>query len=307
MKRLFSILLTILVMMFGWSVAFATEITEKDIEPMEEVEDIEVSPVSEAPEANISAKGVVDESTHKTVDEDGQFATAGDLYQHWMATNLDYETSPYPAYICGVYSTDGGIENLTFAVTKDEAGEAGKAEILALVSDKSTVSFTYQSYPHAELWAIQLELTPYLGDETGANSLGIQEIDNVLVIGINEENKNAETFMASCFEKYGDRIKFELNDGIFLEDSSFRATEDKGLVGSRGFWYLAIALMATLFVGILFISRHRFMPAMQTNSGGILTGDDVISTYRVKGMVKEAKITPPTKLDTEILSKIEKM
>ena len=84
---------------------------------------------------------------------DGEYATAFDLYQAWFAQN-GYE-NPYPDYISGVWSADGSMDHFVFGVTDDERGEAGKAEILRLVADDTTVDFAYQNYSYAELLAIR--------------------------------------------------------------------------------------------------------------------------------------------------------
>ena len=58
-----------------------------------------------------------------------EFADANALFQYWYSTQETPSASPYPDYVCGVWSTDGTTDHLTIAVTKDEAGEAGKSEI----------------------------------------------------------------------------------------------------------------------------------------------------------------------------------
>ena len=159
---------------------------------------------------------------------DNEYATAGDLYQAWYAEN-GYE-NPYPDYITGVWSEGGTESALVFGVTKDERGEAGKEEILRLVADDSTVSFTYQSYSYAELLAIQREIEPLMGDEYGVYACGIYDMENVLKISIDETNPKAEEFMADLFARHGDRVAFEKMDGkiILLTDTAADASRDGG-------------------------------------------------------------------------------
>ena len=159
---------------------------------------------------------------------DGEYATAGDLYQAWFAQN-GYE-QPYPDYITGVWSAGGTESSLVFGVTKDEKGEAGKEEILRLVADDSTVSFTYQSHSYAELLAVQQEITPLMGDEYGAYACGIYDMENVLKISIDETNPKAEEFMSDLFARYGDQVAFEKLDGktVLLTDTVVDASRDGG-------------------------------------------------------------------------------
>ena len=159
---------------------------------------------------------------------DNEYATAGDLYQAWYAEN-GYE-NPYPDYITGVWSADGSMDRLVFGVTKDERGVDGKEEILRLVADDSTVSFTYQSYSYAELLAIQREIEPLMGDEYGAYACGIYDMENVLKISIDETNPKAEEFMSDLFARYGDQVAFEKLDGktVLLTDTVVDASRDGG-------------------------------------------------------------------------------
>ncbi|NLJ40038.1 MAG: hypothetical protein GX352_00250 [Clostridiales bacterium] len=304
MKKSLLFVLAALLVLFGGATALAAETGQKDIEPIEPLIENEEAIAEDINSEDLSDERAADDSAHKTITDDKKFQTADDLFQYWHGNHIDSETSPYPPYICGVYSTDGTGKNLTFAVTKDEAGEAGKAEILGLVTDKSTVSFTYQSYSYAELMEVQLELTPYLGGEAGVNGLGIDDRKNALIVGIEEGNKKAKDFMRSSFEKYGDKIQFELNTGAVPGDSNFHEIPDKVMGGRRGLWYLFIPLALVMSMTILVTFRHRWVPLMQTNMGGVAT-KRTISTHQVKEMVKKVKLIPPTELDEKVFTEIK--
>lgn len=180
---------------------------------------------------------------------DGEYANAGALYQAWFELN-GYE-QPYPEYITGVWSADGTEGNLVFGVTKDERGEAGKEEILRLVADDATISFTYQSYSYAELYAIQQEIIPLMGDEYGIYACGVYDMENVLKISIDETNPKSEKIVADLFAKYGDRIAFEEMDGRFvtLEDTRLEDSRDMG--GEPPFLTVALGLLAVLLAVVL--------------------------------------------------------
>lgn len=299
MKKIISVILITILMSMLSITALGAEIPEQDEAQMAAtptpITEAETDEQDVAPD--VSAQAVPDTGTA------GVYATAGDLYRQWSMN--------YPAYICGVYSTDGSYENLTFAVTKDEAGEAGKAEILALVKDDSTVTFTYQSYPYAELRAIQEELTPYMGDDIGINSLGIDEMENVLTIGINSQTKTAETehFMQECFEKYGNHIRFQDNEGIYIYTNSIDELSGGGSTLDKGTqtfqWYLFVSILLILLIGVFFFVRHPALE-MQTTSGEVVNAAG-FSVSETEELAKQAIIEPSEKLDNDILSKIEKL
>jgi len=245
----------------------------------------------------------------------GSFATANDLYSYWheqwhMIPEQYETTSPYPDYVCGVWTTDNGA-TLTFAVTNDEAGEAGKAEILELVENDSTVQFTYQTYPHAELWAIQQALTDDLGDETGAWSIGVHEMENIVCIGINMEHPNSEAFMQRCFESYGDRVRFEDGKGIDLTIEKFgMAAVSSPSVGSSSsgadsflFWILPLA---ALLVWIGFAIGRKRLPLLQTADGTVVSAGHRLSRKDTETIVRSSSAIPRTEVCQAILREIGK-
>ena len=249
-----------------------------------------VSVAFAATEDYIPEPGVV---TGRELPELTSFPTAGHLWTYWQTLNTDFTQSPYPDYITGVWSSDGGMENLTFGITKDEKGEAGKQEILELVENDSTVTFEYQNYSHKELWDIQLALTSSLGDETGAYGIGIYEMENHVHIDIDESNPNSKAFMAECFEAYGDRIVFEKSDGITLvaEDSS---AKEKSL----RLWWFVLILAVLLGGAAAFLFRKKFAFAGLSSSA--------ISATELREAVKEDKKTPDETVLQRILDDIEK-
>ena len=99
------------------------------------------------PVADIPADSVLDEPP-----TDGKYSTMGALYQAWGGD------MGYPDYVCGVWSTDGGMSNMTVAVTKNDAGEKGKEEILSMLTNTDSVTFVYQVYRYSELLAVNEEI-----------------------------------------------------------------------------------------------------------------------------------------------------
>ncbi len=162
--------------------------------------------------------------------EDGtpvaKYMTMGDLYQAWYASG-EYEYY-YPDYVCGVWTETGDMSQLVVAVTKDEAGEAGKEEILSLIENDDSVKFTYQSYSYKELRQVQDEISPFMGDESGIYGLGVYEMDNKVHANIDMSNPNAEMYVEKLLGQYGDKLVFEAGNGITLDCTT------EGIIDSAG-------------------------------------------------------------------------
>ncbi len=156
-----------------------------------------------------------------------KYLTMGDLYQSWFE-NAEYEYA-YPDYVCGVWTETGDMSQLVVAVTKDEAGEKGKEEILSLIENDDSVKFTYQSYSYKELRQVQDEITSIMGDGTGIYGIGVNETENRLEAYIDITNPNAETVMWKFLEAYGDMIVFETGDG-----NIFDATTENMIIAAGG-------------------------------------------------------------------------
>ena len=134
----------------------------------------------------------------------GTYATMGDLYQAWGG----YEG--YPDYICGVWSTDGGMENLTVAVTDDEAGEQGREEILSLLGNAGSVTFTTQTYSYRELSAIMEEVSAQMGDDSPIIGCGVYEMDNTVRIMVSKDGAEADAVAKRLAEQYAGKALVEM-------------------------------------------------------------------------------------------------
>lgn len=237
---------------------------------------------------------------------DEQFDSAGDLFQYWEETS-------YPDYICGVWSTDGGITNLTFAVQNNEAGNAGKQDILDLIADDSTVTFVYQEYSKNYLLKVQEELYPYFKKDLGLISLGIDESENRIILGILEEKGNDEAtwkMVEEVQEKYGDIfiVNYQAQIITTLEDvlRDVPAVVYKGN-NPQGYISLACILGALLLAAVLtVVVRKQNATTLQTNTGENLSTSASLSTKEVESMVKNALMNTSLRLDEKIISEIEK-
>lgn len=249
------------------------------------------------------------------------FVNMGELFQYWHETDKD--GNPYPDYVCGVWSTDGGMDNLTVAVTKDEKGETGKNEILELIEDDTSVTFTYASYSFAELFAVNEEILPLMGDSTGVIGLGIYEMENVVHALIDTSNPNSEGFMEKCFKQYGDMIRFEHSSGFFTEsfddmaggiDIGGASVTEAGAALTTGavetetsdntLLICIISVFAVLIIGCTVLGI-RSVAVRQTTAGNVTEGT-ALTKKKTEELIKNTLEEPQSDMFSKIMEKTEK-
>lgn len=232
---------------------------------------------------------------------DTQYSTAWDLYQAWMSAQPDWRQNPYPEYVCGVWSTNGGTDNLTIAVTKDGAGEAGKAEILELIENDDSVTFTYQTYSYAELLTARLKIEKQLGRNNGMHSIGIYEMENRIFVGVDETNPNAAAFMQKLATEYGDLVVIEISSGPIntLEylDVGAPVTQSPNY-----FWILLLAGMMALCAGGYLLLRQRKL-AIQTADGPVQTVAS-LSRSQTEELARQCTAEPAPETLKKLLKKL---
>lgn len=236
------------------------------------------------------------------------YSTLFDLYQHWC-------NDGYPDYVTGIWSTDGSSFNLTVGVTNDEAGEAGKQEILDSIESTAFTTIVTQTHSHNYLMQIQEELLPYFEqEELGLVGCGIYDMENNVHIEFLTEKATDETslnFIAELEEKYGDAISVSYTEGYALR------TEEIGLAnplappidGKSSFSPLLIAgviLIPLLLFGLYFALRKRFVAVMQTNAGRTFAQDGKLSVKEVEELVKDSSLTVSMEVDKKVMEGIER-
>lgn len=232
----------------------------------------------------------------------GKYRTAGELYQAWHEDT--------PDYICGVWSTDGGSENLTFGIQDNAAGEAGKQEILDLIQDDSTVSFVYQTYSRNELLQIQWELYAYLQQDLGMVYTSLHEAENRIEVGIYKPRVQEPATMEMIDEltaKYKDAISISYTDSSFVDLAGIAEPS----VGKQPSYALFAALggalvLAAAFILFMHTVRKRSMLVLQPNTGRNVTGTAARNAREVADMVKKANPSLPASLDAKVMAAIAK-
>lgn len=235
------------------------------------------------------------------------YPTLFDLFQHWC-------NDGYPDYVTGIWSNDGSSYNLTVGVTNDAAGEAGKQEILDLVENDDSITFTTQTYSHNYLMQIQEELFPYFEqEELGLVGSGVYDMENCVHVEVLTEKENDEVslnFIAELEEKYGDAVSISYTEGYVLrtEEISLTTPPAPSIGGKISFSPLLIAgmiLIPLLVFGIYFALRKRFIPVLQTNTGGTVTHSDTLSVKEVEELVKDSSLTVSKEVDERVMEGID--
>ncbi len=237
------------------------------------------------------------------------YPTLFDLFQHWC-------NEGYPDYVTGIWSNDGSSYNLTVGVVEGAAGEAGKQEILDLVENDSSITFTTQTYSYNYLRQVQDELTPYFKQELGMVGTGVSEMENCVDVEFLTEKANDETtlnFIAELKKTYGDAISVSYTEGYSLR----LTTEEMGMApplapstgGNSSFSPLLAAgliLLPLLVFGLYFALRKRFVPVMQTNDVGTVTHTGKISVKEVEKLVKDSSLTMSKEVDERVMKELKK-
>ena len=238
---------------------------------------------------------------------DAPYHTAGELFREYYN---GYDA--LPDYICGVWSTDGGEENLTFAVQNTEEGNAGKLEIIELVENDLTVSFVYQHYSYNYLCRVQDELLPYLEKRIGIIASGVYQYENNVTLTVREKDRNSNEIVSALKEikeKYGDAVCIEyLNGNITTTDltapmSPFFSSLPEN---SSSPFFFACAAVLLLFSAAALFFLFRKKALLQTNNGKTHSFAEPVTNKDVENMVKNSNLYVSEELDEKIMKDIEK-
>lgn len=235
------------------------------------------------------------------------FPTLFDLFQHWC-------NDGYPDYVTGVWSNDGSSYNLTVGLVEGTAGEAGKQEILDLIENDASITFTTQTYSHNYLMQIQDALFSYFEQtELGMVGTGIYDTENCVHVDFLTDKANDEvslSFIAELQQKYGDAISISYTEGYALtsEEIALANPLAPSTVGKTSFSPLLIAgliIIPLLVFGTYFALKKRFVPVIQTNAGGAVTHSDKLSAKGVEKLMKDSSLTVSKEVDERVMEEIK--
>ena len=239
----------------------------------------EITPPQE-PVVDVSADSVFEEQP-----VGGKYSTMGALYQAWGGWE------GYPDYVCGVWSADGGMDNLTVAVTDDKAGEQGREAILAQLRDHSSVTFTTQTYSYRQLQQVMDEIVTQMGGDSPIVACGIYEMGNHVHVTVNENHEQAQEIALELSRQYADRVEVELGDLVFSTTREELGKENP----AANLLPFALLVMAAL-TGLLLMKK---LPARVTNTGKVLAGGRPTKN-QVEAALRESRETPPDRVEDRI-------
>lgn len=231
------------------------------------------------------------------------FETAYDLNQMWAPSNT------YPDYVCGVWSNDGSQYNLTIAVLDTEEGNRGKEEILELIEDDSSVTFTYGEYSRNYLTDVQDELIKLYktNEEHGLISTALNEYENRIALGILKEykgNEKTELLLSDLKAQYGDIFTVSYCDPP-VEEVLITAPVGEAVTLDTKPHLSTIILIILLLTSVAFmVIRKRNAYVMKTNTGKSLTA--VSPTEKeIEHAIKNTDIDYPQALDKKVMDEID--
>ena len=246
-------------------------------------------------------------------EEAGNFENAGALYEYWSKNGM-------PNYITGVWSSDGGYTNLTFGVTNDEAGRDGAKQILALVTDDSTVAIAYQTYPLHYLYDIQAEIEKYMEDDIGFKSVGAYFSTNRIEVDVDQEqidNPETNSIISALTEKYGNAVFFKFTNAQYVltigpangpangsHNQIFNPINKQP--SNNTLLLFTMTTLSVVCLIALFFSEHkrRKLLVLLTNSGTVTIPQGKPSYRAIENAVKEASSTPSFETDAGVRNAI---
>lgn len=244
-----------------------------------------------------------------SAEEISNFENAGALYEYWSKNNM-------PNYITGVWSSDGGYTNLTFGVTNDEAGRKGAKQILALVTDDSTVAIAYQTYALHYLYDIQADIEKYLEDDIGFKGVGAYFSTNRIEVDVDQEridDPKTNAVISALTEKYGDAVFFKFTSAkcvLTIGPANGPASGSQNQIlnpisnhtKSQMPLLFAMTAMSVVCLVALFFSEYkrRKLLGLLTNSGTVMMPQSKVSCRAIENAVRKNSSAPSLETDVEI-------
>lgn len=243
-------------------------------------------------------------------EDEGVYENAGQLYDAWVSQNC------VPDYITGVWSTDGGHENLTFGVTKGEEGELGKQEILDLVHNDATVTIVYQTYSRNYLYQIQEEIEKeYFAAGVGLVAAGVDEYENKLCLEVHmdyAENGNTLAMIQQVTIQYGDAVTIRYVDTYpqFVVGTQppistgplFVMTNPQNQPFAAGVLLAGCGIVLAFFL-LIAIPRRRMM-AVTSERISVVVGAGAISKREVEDAIRKSAYEPSESLQERIIESL---
>jgi hypothetical protein len=183
--------------------------------------------------------------------------------------------------------------------------EAAKQEIIDLLSTDCILAFTDCTYSHSQRVAIRDEISTM--DNTKILDVFLMRDETIWVIVLED---SASYYKETLFTQYGDMI-FVISDESLPSEAVGDALGDSLLATQmpiKQVNWITPAILVLLFgaIAALYFNRARFVPAMQTNNGNVVTGNVHISRKQTIAAIKNSTLTPSDDVFKSIMERVDK-
>lgn len=313
MKKIISVLLSCILVFFVKICAFLAydELHEKGFYVYARSEELEMSgdTVIYNPSGEFEMSGEVviyNPSSDIKYPTGNLLKSPYELFQYW-------EKNGYPEYVCGVWSTNGGSQELTFGILENYYVNGNKAEDLIYlnVRNDSNLTLVYQKHSKNVLLSIMDEIEEQMkknGTELGITCAGLYDDRNVVELTIKKEkqqNEKTNLFVSYLKMKYGDALSVVFSD----EEIKYTAmlnpliyeTKKIEAENRKDFFILISALcLGLLMISAFLLGRKKILKATTNEE----ITEDKYSIKTLKKEIKETQINVSEKIDEKIKNMI---
>ena len=222
-------------------------------------------------------------------------------YEYW-------EQNGYPANVSFVFQVgDEPLEDGT-SITYWEIGivnadESSKREILDMLSPNCRITFNKYTYSHNQSEAVRNEILA-MNDEKIIDAIVKKNTDGIFVI-VKEDS--VDYYREILIARFGDIISIGGDESTpvtaALNGNILNA--DAPLLASHNWIFPAILILLCGIAAMLYITRARFIPAMHTNSGNIVTGNAPIGRKHTVAAIRNSALTPSDDVFKSIMERID--
>ena len=240
-------------------------------------------------------------SSHLADDKTGMMVTPA---EYWAANG-------YPDYVSFAF-VDGGEwiddETLQWEVKIGivNASETDKQAILKLVADLISpncfVTFVDCEYSYQQREAVYKEIMASRNDFI----LDAQMLANSEVVLVAIADGYEDEYAQKFIEQYGSFIKVVDDWRDNDVDGDISGNEGNNKNNINGFWFIPICLIFLVGASAILYNRTRFILAIQTTNGSIVTKNAPVSRKQTISAIKNSAIAPSDNVFNSIMEKIEK-
>lgn len=207
------------------------------------------------------------------------------------------------AYEAGGEMLDDGISISYWEIGVVNADEAAKQEIADLLSQNCRITFRDCTVSYAQREAVYNEIY------TSRNDIvrDVLMLRNSEVIMVEIADGYEKEYAQKYIEQYGVFVVVT-NDVAAADDAMAVGGLDRGNANNPfGMWWLICFIFIIGAASIVFINRTRLIPAMQTNTGDIVTRNTPISRKQTVAAIKSSALTPSEDVFSSITDRIENL